>query len=88
MRIRTGFQDEESSEEFSPGTETFNELPEDVMDIISRPGTWYFNTQHPGEMIREILNAYKTPHLEGLPTFTEVLWDIFPMSTFSMVSLH
>ncbi|MBB5265179.1 anthranilate synthase component 1 [Catenibacillus scindens] len=77
MRIRTGFQDEESSEEFSPATETFNELPEDVMDIISRPGTWYFNTQHPGEMIREILNAYKTPHLEGLPTFTGGLVGYF-----------
>lgn len=39
--------------------------------------TQYFQTKHPGTAIRQILNAYKTPHMDELPTFTGGLVGYF-----------
>lgn len=39
-----------------------------------------FTTNHPGEEIKKILEEYKSPRIEGLPSFTGGLVDIFLMT--------
>lgn len=89
LRIRSGPQDEEEPDgdislpeegqqgEQSTQTMEFSRVPENIMEILSKPGTRYFYTDHPGQVIRQILKAYKTPYVEGLPTFTGGLVGYF-----------
>lgn len=70
MRIRNGSEDEVYSEEKTLAAESFKE-------VLERPGTYYCETQHPGAMIRQILERYKSPHIDGLPAFTGGLVGYF-----------